>query len=59
MDARPVWQCGECGGTSESLTRAELCCVPTDEPQSKAENWMFGAVKIAVEALMEDHYYEE
>lgn len=55
MDARPVWQCGICGGTSESLTAAELCCVPDDEPQSKGENWMFGALKLAVEALMEDY----
>lgn len=50
MDARPAWQCSECGAAYESLTRAELCCAPEDEPHSRQENWMFGAVKLALEA---------
>lgn len=59
MDARPAWQCGECGTAHESLVRAEMCCMPEDEPQSKAENWMFGANKMVIEAIMEDYLYAE
>lgn len=58
MKALPVWACSQCGAVSRSRQVADECCI-SDEPQSRDENWMFGAVKLVVECRQEEIEDEE
>jgi hypothetical protein len=53
VNARPVWAC-ICGAVYVHRSQAERCCEGLQGPEKRSENWMFGAVKLAVEIKPEE-----